>query len=53
MWILIIWMFGAYGNPTITTQEFQTESACRAAFAEAKKGKQCRRFSTWRMHAQG
>ena len=34
MWVLIIWMFGGYENPTITTQEFQTESACRAAFAE-------------------
>ncbi|WP_375710184.1 hypothetical protein [Klebsiella quasipneumoniae] len=37
MWVLIIWMFGGYENPTITTQEFQTESACRAAFAEVKK----------------
>lgn len=37
MWVLIIWMFGSYSyseaKPTITTQEFNTELACRAAFA--------------------
>ena len=39
MWVLIIWMLGGYnGNsPSIATQEFNSESACRAAFAEVKK----------------
>lgn len=41
IWILIIWMFGSYSyseaKPTITTQEFNTESACRAAFAKIKE----------------
>ncbi|OKN14209.1 hypothetical protein AM337_003159 [Klebsiella pneumoniae] len=37
MWILIIWMFGAYGNPTITTQEFQTESAVEQRFPKQKR----------------
>ena len=39
MWILIIWMLGGYNwnSPSISTQEFNSESACRAAFAEVKK----------------
>lgn len=41
MWVLIIWMFGSYSpsdaKPTITVQEFTTESACRSAFAKIKE----------------
>lgn len=39
MWVLIIWMFGGYNgsSPAIVTQEFNSESACRSAFAEVKK----------------
>ncbi|MDT9381204.1 hypothetical protein RPW61_22715 [Citrobacter freundii] len=35
MWVLIIWMIGS--SPSIATQEFNSESSCRAAFAEVKK----------------
>lgn len=39
MWILIIWMLGGYNgdSPSITTQEFNSESSCRAAFVQVKK----------------
>lgn len=39
MWVLIIWMLGGYNGstPSIAAQEFNSESACRAAFAEVKK----------------
>lgn len=40
MWILILWMFtsGTEGEGlVITSLEFTTESACRAAFQEVKR----------------
>ncbi len=39
MWVLFIWMLGGYnGNsPSLATQEFTSESACKKAFAEVKK----------------
>ncbi|CAM4243640.1 hypothetical protein SB00001_03841 [Klebsiella variicola] len=46
MWILFVWLAGTYSvsmsdavQPTLTSmnQEFNTESACRAAFVKIKE----------------